>query len=179
MVRQRRFRPERPRSAPLPELLHVLMLPHLERADRIGEFWGYPESRIRRTLDRLRGGPNAPGGDGACLPSLTYPSYRSRLMYGPGACVTIQIAIRAPAALPAPLAWQEGVILAWTPARLGSTNPVSRVAHSSQGPGATSGTAVHQGRPRWVAYCLRTVVPTVPAGLGEGVTRSNGGRSIR
>ncbi len=45
MVRQRRFRPERPRSAPLPELLHVLMLPHLERADRIGEFRGYPESR--------------------------------------------------------------------------------------------------------------------------------------
>ena len=27
------------------ELLHVLMLPELERADRIGEFWGYPESR--------------------------------------------------------------------------------------------------------------------------------------
>jgi hypothetical protein len=27
------------------ELLHVLMLPDLDRADRIGEFWGYPESR--------------------------------------------------------------------------------------------------------------------------------------
>jgi hypothetical protein len=27
------------------ELLHVLMLPDLERADRIGEFWGYPKSR--------------------------------------------------------------------------------------------------------------------------------------
>ena len=26
-------------------LLHVLMLPDFERADRIGEFWGYPESR--------------------------------------------------------------------------------------------------------------------------------------
>ena len=24
------------------ELLHVLMLPDLERADRIGEFWSYP-----------------------------------------------------------------------------------------------------------------------------------------
>jgi hypothetical protein len=24
---------------------HVLMLPDFERADRIGEFWGYPESR--------------------------------------------------------------------------------------------------------------------------------------
>ena len=133
MVRQRRFRPERPRSAPLPELLHVLMLPHLERADRIGEFWGYPESRIRRTLDRLRGGRTLRAGMGLVSTSLTYPSYRSRLMYGPGACVTIQIAIRAPAALPAPLAWQEGVILAWTPARLGSTNPVSRVAHSRPG----------------------------------------------
>jgi hypothetical protein len=28
-----------------PELLHVLILPDFERADRIGEFWGYPESR--------------------------------------------------------------------------------------------------------------------------------------
>jgi hypothetical protein len=27
------------------EPLHVLMLPDFERADRIGEFWGYPESR--------------------------------------------------------------------------------------------------------------------------------------
>ena len=27
------------------KLLHVLMLPDLDRADRIGEFWGYPESR--------------------------------------------------------------------------------------------------------------------------------------
>ena len=34
-----------PTSAARAELLHVLMLPHLERADRIGEFWGYPESR--------------------------------------------------------------------------------------------------------------------------------------
>ena len=31
--------------APSAELLHVLMLPDFERADRIGEFWGYPESR--------------------------------------------------------------------------------------------------------------------------------------
>jgi hypothetical protein len=28
---------------PRAELLHVLMLPAFERADRIGEFWGYPE----------------------------------------------------------------------------------------------------------------------------------------
>jgi hypothetical protein len=27
------------------ELLHVLMLPDFERANGIGEFWGYPESR--------------------------------------------------------------------------------------------------------------------------------------
>jgi hypothetical protein len=27
------------------ELLHVLRLPDFERADRIGEFWGYAESR--------------------------------------------------------------------------------------------------------------------------------------
>ena len=27
------------------EGLHVLMLPDFERADRIGEFWSYPESR--------------------------------------------------------------------------------------------------------------------------------------
>jgi len=27
------------------ELLHVLMLPDFDRANRIGEFWGYPESR--------------------------------------------------------------------------------------------------------------------------------------
>jgi hypothetical protein len=31
--------------APRSELLHVLMLPDFERAARIGEFWGYPESR--------------------------------------------------------------------------------------------------------------------------------------
>ena len=31
--------------APRAELLHVLMLPDLERAERIGEFWGYPQSR--------------------------------------------------------------------------------------------------------------------------------------
>jgi hypothetical protein len=27
------------------ELIHVLMLPDFDRADRIGEFWGYPETR--------------------------------------------------------------------------------------------------------------------------------------
>jgi hypothetical protein len=28
-----------------PELLHVLILPDFERADRIGTFWGHPETR--------------------------------------------------------------------------------------------------------------------------------------
>jgi hypothetical protein len=27
------------------ELLHVLRLPDLDRVERIGEFWGYPQSR--------------------------------------------------------------------------------------------------------------------------------------
>jgi hypothetical protein len=31
--------------APRAELLHVLMLPDFQRADRIGEFWGSPETR--------------------------------------------------------------------------------------------------------------------------------------
>jgi 5-methylcytosine-specific restriction endonuclease McrA len=31
--------------APRAELLHVLMLPEFDRADRIGEFWSYPQSR--------------------------------------------------------------------------------------------------------------------------------------
>jgi hypothetical protein len=31
--------------APRAELLHVLILPDFERADRIGEFWGHLESR--------------------------------------------------------------------------------------------------------------------------------------
>ena len=31
--------------APRAELLHVLMLPDLERANRIGEFWGTPKTR--------------------------------------------------------------------------------------------------------------------------------------
>jgi hypothetical protein len=32
--------------APRAELLHVLMLPDFERADRIGEFWGNPKTRM-------------------------------------------------------------------------------------------------------------------------------------
>jgi hypothetical protein len=31
--------------APRAELLHVLMLPDFDRADRIGEFWGNPKAR--------------------------------------------------------------------------------------------------------------------------------------
>ena len=32
-------------AAPRAELLRVLVLPDFERADRIGEFWGHPETR--------------------------------------------------------------------------------------------------------------------------------------
>jgi len=38
------------RRAELGELLHVLMLPDFERADRIGDFWGHPESRALAEL---------------------------------------------------------------------------------------------------------------------------------
>jgi hypothetical protein len=40
------------------ELLHVLTLPDFERADRIEEFWGYPQSRAfaeRRSTARRTG----------------------------------------------------------------------------------------------------------------------------
>jgi hypothetical protein len=35
--------------APRAELLHVLMRPDFERANRIGEFWSYPQSRTFTT----------------------------------------------------------------------------------------------------------------------------------
>jgi hypothetical protein len=45
------------------ELLRVLMLPDLERAERIGEFWSNPaEPYLRRATDRLREGSDPPGG---------------------------------------------------------------------------------------------------------------------
>src|SRR4029450_623981 len=51
--------------APRPELLHVLMLPDFDSADRIGELWDYPESRaLAEAPDRLRGGPGPSGGAG-------------------------------------------------------------------------------------------------------------------
>ena len=50
-------------SVPRAELLHVLMLPDFERADLIGEFWGYPETpHLRRATDRLREEQAASGG---------------------------------------------------------------------------------------------------------------------
>ena len=48
--------------APRAELLHVLMLPDFDRADRIGEFWSSTEPDLRRVADRLRGGSDAAGG---------------------------------------------------------------------------------------------------------------------
>jgi len=57
-----RQRPQAVPTAARAEPLHVLMLPDFERAERIGEFWSYPESRAFAELidceeDRtLRGG---------------------------------------------------------------------------------------------------------------------------
>ena len=45
LERRLQERPDALGPAPRAELLHVLMLPDFERADRIGEFWCYPESR--------------------------------------------------------------------------------------------------------------------------------------
>ena len=45
LERQLRERLDALGPAPRAELLHVLMLPDFERADRIGEFWSYTESR--------------------------------------------------------------------------------------------------------------------------------------
>jgi hypothetical protein len=45
LKKQRQERLDAIGPAPRAELLHVLMLPDFERADRIGEFWGYSESR--------------------------------------------------------------------------------------------------------------------------------------
>jgi hypothetical protein len=45
LERRLRERLDALRLAPRAELLHVLMLPDLERADRIGEFWGNPKTR--------------------------------------------------------------------------------------------------------------------------------------
>ena len=42
-----------------------MMVGDLERAERIGEFWSYSQSRtFAETADRLRGGPDASGGAG-------------------------------------------------------------------------------------------------------------------
>jgi hypothetical protein len=61
---QRRLRARLDALGPAPraELLHVLMLPDSERADRIGELWSYPQRpHFRRAADRLRGGSDASG----------------------------------------------------------------------------------------------------------------------
>ena len=42
---RQRARPDALGRAPRAELLHVLMLPDFDRADRIGEFWGNPKTR--------------------------------------------------------------------------------------------------------------------------------------
>jgi hypothetical protein len=72
--------------APRAELLHVLMLPDFERADRIGEFWGHPETRtFGELLIRPGGGQGGAGGsvrlaqgDGAEVAAIyTFPPRRS------------------------------------------------------------------------------------------------------
>ena len=95
--------------APRAELLHVLLLPDFERADRIGDFWSSRRGRAFAELliDSRRIGRSGRGGRtpprSACLgwsvlpevsPFSDVPICRSRLMYGPNACVRIQIAIR-------------------------------------------------------------------------------------
>ena len=45
LKKQRQERLEALGPAPRAELLHIPMLPDFERADRIGEFWSYSESR--------------------------------------------------------------------------------------------------------------------------------------
>ena len=60
----------RPRLEALPpaaraELLHVLMLPDFDRADAIGGFWGYPESRaFAELLIDCEENPDASSGAG-------------------------------------------------------------------------------------------------------------------
>ena len=68
------------RRASRAELLHVLMLPDFERADRIGEFWSYPESRTFAELlidceeDRTMSAPASL----TQAPMCQYPAMRGR-----------------------------------------------------------------------------------------------------
>jgi hypothetical protein len=73
LERQLRQRLDALGSAPGAELLHVLMLPDFERADAIGEFWGYQESRAFAELlidceeDRTPGGAHRGAAGGRLL----------------------------------------------------------------------------------------------------------------
>jgi hypothetical protein len=68
------------RPAPRAELLHVLMLPDFDRADRIGEFWGHAEGRTFAELlidceeDRYAGDLGVAQGDEARLASQLAPT---------------------------------------------------------------------------------------------------------
>jgi IPT/TIG domain len=74
---ERRLRERLDALGPAPPaelLLHVLTLPDFERADVIGDFWGYPESRAFAELLIDRGGSDAEGGargDVAGAPPVT------------------------------------------------------------------------------------------------------------
>jgi hypothetical protein len=61
--------------APRAELLHVLMLPDLERTDRIGEFWSYPLIGAVRWLDVAESGkgvPRSTGRSATHVPNVTW-----------------------------------------------------------------------------------------------------------
>jgi hypothetical protein len=65
--------------APRAELLHVLMLPDFERADRIGEFWGSPGARAaRRAGGRGRAGNDVDRTGRALRPDLEIEIGRQR-----------------------------------------------------------------------------------------------------
>src|SRR6266511_6054731 len=58
LERQLRQRLDALGPAPRAELLHVLMLPDFERADRIGEFWSHPQSHAQTQREAAGGWPS-------------------------------------------------------------------------------------------------------------------------
>jgi hypothetical protein len=75
------------------ELLHVLMLPDFERADRIGEFWGHPKTRTfgELLIDARRTG--------------SYGRYSSACCGRPPGLVSVAVRTESPAP---PASWRSG-----------------------------------------------------------------------
>jgi hypothetical protein len=133
--------------APRAELLHVLMLPDFQRADRIGEFWSYPESRtFDELLIELRGGPDAPGGaDCGGWGSVGLSHCRPAIRKGPGfhhgsnRSISSLIAHSAPARTESSLANPSTLERARpTPTsdpapQIASSSPIDRFANATQG----------------------------------------------